>query len=133
LLQSLKVRHENENSSISEVQLAIQFLNAKNVHLVEIHRQIVHVYGEGAVSEGSMRKCVSCSKKAGHMCMMRKKSRCTNSSSGKFSSMLHTVPTLHRVISKCFSTSRNFWLARVWGMTDQRQVGLSERLGNDLF
>ena len=55
------------------MQLTIQFLSAKNVNLVEIQRQIVHVYEEGAVNEGNVRKCVSCSKKAGQMCMMRKK------------------------------------------------------------
>jgi hypothetical protein len=34
----------------------IRFLNAKNVQLVEIHRQIVEVYGEGIMNEGNVRK-----------------------------------------------------------------------------
>ena len=47
----------------------IQFLNAKYVCPLEIQRQIVEVYGEGAVNEGNVRKCC-CSKKAGLRCMM---------------------------------------------------------------
>ena len=35
----------------------MQFLNAKNVFLLEIHRQIVEVHGEGALNEGNLRKC----------------------------------------------------------------------------
>jgi hypothetical protein len=31
-------------------------LDAKNVHLPEIHRQIVEVYGEGAMIAGNVRK-----------------------------------------------------------------------------
>jgi hypothetical protein len=34
----------------------IQFLNAKYVCPVEIQRQIVEVYGEGAVNKGNVRK-----------------------------------------------------------------------------
>jgi len=33
----------------------IQFLNANNIHTAQIHRQIVEVYGEGAISEGNVR------------------------------------------------------------------------------
>jgi hypothetical protein len=33
----------------------IGFLNGKNVRLVEIHRQIVELYGKGAMNEGE--KC----------------------------------------------------------------------------
>jgi hypothetical protein len=45
-----------ENPATCEVRLVIRFLNAKNVCLTEIHRQIVEVYGEGTMNEGSMRK-----------------------------------------------------------------------------
>jgi hypothetical protein len=31
-------------------------LNAKNVHLTEIHRHLVAVYGEGTIKEGYLRK-----------------------------------------------------------------------------
>jgi len=45
-----------------------------------------------------------------------------NSSTGKFSSILHTVPILQQVIITCFSTSRNFWPARVWGATRRQKT-----------
>jgi len=41
-----------------------------------------------------------------------------NSSSGKFLSTIHTVLTLHQVITYCFSTSRNFWPATLRRTTD---------------
>lgn len=34
----------------------IRFLNAKNVCVAEIHRQIVDVYTKGAITEGNVRK-----------------------------------------------------------------------------
>jgi hypothetical protein len=36
--------------------VVIRFLNAKNILLEEIHRQIVEIYGEVAVTEGNVRK-----------------------------------------------------------------------------
>jgi hypothetical protein len=46
-------------------------------HLAEIHRQVVGVYGMGAVREGNVRKysqnIVSCSKKIGLVWMTRNK------------------------------------------------------------
>jgi hypothetical protein len=75
----------------------IQFLNAKNVCPVEIQRQMVEVYGEGAVNEGNVKK----------WCWLLKEGRtevhvewsgCANSSCGKFSSNLSTVSAF------CFST-----------------------------
>jgi hypothetical protein len=45
-----------ENPTTCEVQLVIRFLNTINVYLVEIHRQIVEVYGEGTMDEGNVGK-----------------------------------------------------------------------------
>jgi hypothetical protein len=45
-----------KSSTACEVWKVIKFLNAKNVHPEENHRQIVEVYGEGAVIERNMRK-----------------------------------------------------------------------------
>jgi hypothetical protein len=45
-----------ENPVTCEVQPVIRFLNAKNIRPAEIHRQIVGVYGEGAIKEGSVRE-----------------------------------------------------------------------------
>jgi hypothetical protein len=42
---------------VCEVQSVIRFLNAKNVFLLEIHRQIVEVHGEGELNEGNLGKC----------------------------------------------------------------------------
>ncbi|XP_023213404.1 putative uncharacterized protein FLJ37770 [Centruroides sculpturatus] len=41
-----------------EVHSVIQFLNAKNVKPVEIHRQLVESYGENVMSDGMVRKWV---------------------------------------------------------------------------
>lgn len=43
------------SSATCEVWLVIQFLNAKNLCPVEIQREIVEVYGKGAVIEGNVR------------------------------------------------------------------------------
>jgi hypothetical protein len=45
-----------ENPATCEVLSVIRFLNPRNVHLAEIHRQIVEVYGEGVMNEGNVRK-----------------------------------------------------------------------------
>jgi len=39
------------------MQSVMWFLNAKNVFLLEIHRHIVEVHGEGTLNEGNLRKC----------------------------------------------------------------------------
>ncbi|XP_023228114.1 putative uncharacterized protein FLJ37770 [Centruroides sculpturatus] len=41
-----------------EVHSVIRFLNAKNVKPVEIHRQLVEIYGENVMSDGMVRKWV---------------------------------------------------------------------------
>jgi hypothetical protein len=38
------------------VRQLIRFLNAKNIRLAEIHRQVVEVYGEGEENKGNARK-----------------------------------------------------------------------------
>lgn len=43
------------SSATCEVRSVIQFLNAKNLCPVEIQREIVEVYGKGAVIEGNVR------------------------------------------------------------------------------
>jgi len=98
----------------------ILFLNAKNVHPTEIHRQIVAVYGNGMIKEGYLRKLFKEGMKM-HDCMLPPAHN-LNSSSGKFSSILHTVLTSHQVIITCISTSRNCWLLRVWGVTKRQNM-----------
>jgi hypothetical protein len=41
-----------------EIRSVIRFLNARNVKLADIHRQICEVYGENAMSDGMVRKWV---------------------------------------------------------------------------
>jgi hypothetical protein len=41
-----------------EIRSVIRFLNARNVNLADIHRQICEVYGENATSDGMVRKWV---------------------------------------------------------------------------
>ncbi|XP_023234472.1 putative uncharacterized protein FLJ37770 [Centruroides sculpturatus] len=41
-----------------EVRSVIRFLNAKNVKPVEIHHQLVEIYGENVMSDGIVRKWV---------------------------------------------------------------------------
>ncbi|GFG35876.1 hypothetical protein Cfor_05245 [Coptotermes formosanus] len=45
-----------ENPFACKVWPVIWFLRAKNIRLVEIHRQFVQVYGAVAMNEGNMRK-----------------------------------------------------------------------------
>jgi hypothetical protein len=47
---------KDEDPATCEVQTVIGLLNTKNVHLAEIHRQIVEVYGKNAMNEGNVRK-----------------------------------------------------------------------------
>jgi len=48
----LKINAKNEDPATCKVWSVIGFLNGRNVHLAEIHRQIVEVYGKGAMNEG---------------------------------------------------------------------------------
>ena len=41
-----------------EIRSVIRFLNARNVLPSEIHHQICQVYGDNAMSDGMVRKCV---------------------------------------------------------------------------
>jgi hypothetical protein len=45
-----------------------------------------------------------------------------NSSTGKFSSMLHTVSTLHQVTTTYFFTSTNFWPASLKSTQDTKDI-----------
>jgi hypothetical protein len=58
---------------------------------MEIHRQIVEGYGEGADEENARKWCR----------LFKGGCGCMNSLSGKFLSILHAVLTLHRVINIC--------------------------------
>ena len=48
-----------EGPADCEVGSIIRFLNARNVLPSEIHHQICQVYGDNAMSDGMVRKCVS--------------------------------------------------------------------------
>jgi hypothetical protein len=47
-----------ERPADCEIRYDIRFLNARNVKPADIHRQICEVYGENAMSDGIVRKCV---------------------------------------------------------------------------
>jgi histone-lysine N-methyltransferase SETMAR len=42
------------NPADCEVRSVIRFLNVKNIHPAEIHRQLVRMYGEGVMNEGNV-------------------------------------------------------------------------------
>jgi hypothetical protein len=44
-----------ENPASCDKWSVIKFLNAKNVRLAEIYRQVCEVYGENAMSDGMVR------------------------------------------------------------------------------
>jgi len=44
-----------ENPADCEILAVIQFLQAKNIQLASIHRQVCEVYGEGAMSDSMVR------------------------------------------------------------------------------
>jgi hypothetical protein len=130
------IKDEHKNLTTFEVLLVVRFLNAKNVRLMGIHRQIVAVYGEAAVKEDNVKKLCPLFKEGTTVCnwTLPPVHICNlNSSSGKFLSILHTAPTLHQVIITCFFMSRNCWPPRVWGVTKRHHVRLVESLDGDLF
>jgi hypothetical protein len=45
-----------DNPAEREVRSVIRFLNAQNVRAIDIHRQLMAVYGEGGMNEFSVRK-----------------------------------------------------------------------------
>ena len=47
-----------EGSADCEIRTVIRFLNARNVLPSEIHHQICQVYGDNAMSDSMVRKCV---------------------------------------------------------------------------
>jgi hypothetical protein len=102
-----------KNPATFEMQSAIGFLNAKTVCQVEIHRQTVEVYSEGAENKENMRKWCWLFREGRTNVYDEKRNGHTVAQSRKFSRILLTVLTLHKVIITCFSTSRNFWQARV--------------------
>ena len=126
--------HENKSPATCEMRLAIRFLNSRIVRLAEIYRQRFEVYGVGVVNEGNVRK----------WCRLFKEGRTTrdqtpppvqahywNSSRGKFSSILYTVPNLFQV-RHLFLSFKKFLVGHI--LRDKRRfAGLSERLGGDLF
>jgi hypothetical protein len=80
----------------------------------------VDLYDEGSLKEENVRKWCRLFKEGGTKVHDEERSGRANISSGKFLSILHTVPTLHQVIVPWFSTSSNFWPVRLWGVTDQK-------------
>jgi hypothetical protein len=83
----------------------IRLLKAKNFHLAESHIKIDEVYGEGAMNNGNVRKWLHLFKDGWTNMRNKEQRRGTNSSSGKFSSILHTAPTVHQVIIAIFFTA----------------------------
>ena len=130
----VKDEHENKSPATCEMRLVIRFLNSRNVRLAEICRQSFEVYGVGAANEGNVRK----------WCRLFKEGRTTrdhtpppvhahywNSSRGKFSNALRTVPNLLQV-RHLFLYFKTFLVGHI--LRDKRRcAGLSERLGGHLF
>jgi hypothetical protein len=52
----LEMSMKIENPTSCEIRSVIKSLNAKNVHLAEIYRQVCEVYGENAMSDGTVRR-----------------------------------------------------------------------------
>jgi hypothetical protein len=50
------MRTKIENPANCEVRALIQFLNAQNVHPIEIYSQLTAVYGKGVMNESNVRK-----------------------------------------------------------------------------
>jgi transposase len=48
-----------ENTAASEMQSVIHFMNARNMKMADIHRQICEVYGAHAMSDSMVRRWVS--------------------------------------------------------------------------
>jgi len=92
------------------------------------------VYSKGAINKEHVLKWCRSLKGGRTMC------DCTpppvhahylNSSSGKFLSKIHTVLTLHQVITSCFSASWNFLASH--SEEGKRHVGLAEMHGVNIF
>ena len=47
-----------EGAADCEIRSVIRFLNARNVPPNEIHHQICQMYGDNAMSDGMIRKCI---------------------------------------------------------------------------
>lgn len=109
------------NPTTCEVGSVIIMLSTNTVHLAEIHRHIDEVYGEGAINGESMRKWCRLVKD-GRTVVHDEQSGHANSSRGRFSWMPYMVATLHQIIITCFTTSRNFWPPRVWGVTVKQKT-----------
>jgi hypothetical protein len=45
-----------ENPAKCELRAVIRFLNAQHVHLTEIYRQLIAVYGKNVMNESNVRK-----------------------------------------------------------------------------
>ena len=58
LFCAFKIFKLNERPADCEIRSVIRFLNARNVKPADIHRQICEVYGENAMNDGMVRKCV---------------------------------------------------------------------------
>ena len=53
---SYKMNTKIENPATCVIWSVIRFLNAKNFHPAEIHKQIVKVYGEDVMNEANVKK-----------------------------------------------------------------------------
>jgi len=93
-LKGLKMNTKTENPNTWSV---IRILNYKSFHPGEICKQIVDIYGEGAVYKGNVRKLCWLFKEGmtTHDCtLLHVHAHYLNRSNGKFWSIFHTVPTL---------------------------------------
>jgi hypothetical protein len=64
--------YTSTNPADREVRSVIPFLNAKNIRLAEIHRQLVEVYGEVVMNEGNVCKWCVCLMVEGQMCTIKR-------------------------------------------------------------
>ena len=61
-----------EGAANCEIRSVIRFLNARNVLASEIHHQICQVYGDNAMSDGTLGNGFGCSMENEKTCTMRR-------------------------------------------------------------
>jgi len=134
-LKGLKMNTKTENPNTWSV---IRILNYKSFHPGEICKQIVDIYGEGAVYKGNVRKLCWLFKEGmtTHDCtLLHVHAHYLNRSNGKFWSIFHTVPTLMKWRSLVSPPQETFRQpeSEKWPRDKRCCAWLDERLNSKLF
>jgi len=99
-----------------------RFYYAKNIRPTDIHGWLLKCVVRVQWTMGFRGSGIGCSKVARQICMTRNELGARNSSSGKVSSILRTLPNLHHVLFTCLSISRICWPATVGGVTKRQNT-----------